>query len=62
MKEIEHHGNLCTWHDDADVRCKAPGIIGSTKRCLCAAHHDLHMKTQLDPEAYANWRAAMDAK
>ena len=63
LKEYQDHRGLCTWHHDTtDVRCSAPGIMGSARVSVCETHLDAHMKATKDPADYADWRAARDAQ
>ena len=61
IKEIEDHGNKCTWHDPIKLgRCNAPAVMGSAKTALCHEHVKAHRKLTMEPEAYAEWLKAVE--
>lgn len=62
IRDIRDHGDLCTWHNLKGERCNASAVMGSAKTALCVEHLDSHRRLTMEPEEYANWKAARDAE
>jgi hypothetical protein len=50
IKEIEDHGDECTWHDPkTGERCRKPAVMGSAKTAVCEEHLVIIRRLQTAP-------------